>query len=387
MYKKIITAAFASCITVFALAQSKPVVVSGTLQNVAGKKIYLETFDKAITVKIDSALVGKKGKFEFKRPIDKTDFYRLSLKQGDFAVLILMPGENVTVTGDGNNLNKTYKLTGSPHSQKLMDFVNIVNNYAMKRDTLQNKVKEFASKGDQVSAAKYNTELQNAYSEFLKNRDKFIDDNPESPALLGALNHLNPNTDLAQLKKIEQALGKSMPGSQYHESVKGMVTGVEAQIAEQERQRKAQEELANKLAPGKPAPEINMNDRNGEPLPLSSLKGKYVLIDFWASWCGPCRKENPNVVAMYNKYKDKGFTVYSVSIDHQKQNWLDAIDKDKLTWPSHVSSLQGWKTPILGEYGINGVPFTVLVDQEGKIIQTNLRGPALEKKLAEIFGF
>jgi len=112
-----------------------------------------------------------------------------------------------------------------------------------------------------------------------------------------------------------------------------------------------------------------------------------VLIDFWASWCGPCRKENPNVVRVYNKYKDKGFTIYSVSIDQSKENWLAAIEKDQLSWPSHVSTLQGWQTPILRDYGVNGVPFTVLIDRDGKIIQANLRGPMLEAKLAEIFGF
>jgi thiol-disulfide isomerase/thioredoxin len=112
-----------------------------------------------------------------------------------------------------------------------------------------------------------------------------------------------------------------------------------------------------------------------------------VLIDFWASWCGPCRKENPTVVAAYAKYKDKGFTVYSVSLDNSKPNWLAAIEKDQLTWPNHVSSLAGWGTEILREYGINAIPFTVLIDREGKIVQTNLRGQMLLNKLQEIFGF
>jgi thiol-disulfide isomerase/thioredoxin len=130
-----------------------------------------------------------------------------------------------------------------------------------------------------------------------------------------------------------------------------------------------------------------MADANGNELTLSSLRGQYVLLDFWASWCGPCRKENPNVVKLYNKYKEKGFTVYSVSLDNSKDKWIDAIAKDALTWPNHVSELKGWNTSVLGSYGVTGIPFTVLIDKEGNIVQAHLRGPALESKLQEIFGF
>lgn len=368
-------------------AQTKSTVINGTLQNVNGKTIYLETFEKNFTVKLDSAVISKKGKFSFTRAIPKTDFFRLSMNPTDFVVLILQPGENVTVTADGTKLNKTSKIIGSIHSQKLMDFVALVNNYVNERDTIQNKVKEYASKGDNVNATKYNQQLNDAYINFIKNRDLFLDQNAESPALLGVLNHLNPNTDIVQLKKIEAALAKSMPNSQYHESVRLMAAKTEAMLEEQKKMEKEKAELANRLAPGKPAPEIVMNDQYGKSLPLSSLKGKVVLIDFWASWCGPCRKENPNVVAVYNKYKDKGFTVYSVSLDNAQPNWLAAITKDNLTWPNHVSSLQGWQTPILKDYGITGIPFTVLIDKDGNIVQTNLRGPMLEQKLQEIFGF
>jgi thiol-disulfide isomerase/thioredoxin len=120
---------------------------------------------------------------------------------------------------------------------------------------------------------------------------------------------------------------------------------------------------------------------------LSKLRGNYVLLDFWASWCGPCRAENPNVVRNYRKYKDKGFTVMSVSLDTDRTKWLAAIKKDGLEWPNHVSELKGWQTSVLPNYGINSIPYTVLIDKEGKIIQTNLRGPALEAKLKEIFGY
>jgi thiol-disulfide isomerase/thioredoxin len=135
---------------------------------------------------------------------------------------------------------------------------------------------------------------------------------------------------------------------------------------------------------GDEAPEIILSDAMGKKLPLSSLRGKYVLIDFWASWCGPCRMENPNVVRVYNAYKDKGFTIYSVSLDNSKDNWLAAIQKDGLTWPNHVSDLKGWGSEGAALYSVRGIPATFLIDKNGVIIAKNLRGYALEKKLSEL---
>jgi thiol-disulfide isomerase/thioredoxin len=118
---------------------------------------------------------------------------------------------------------------------------------------------------------------------------------------------------------------------------------------------------------------------------LSDLRGKVVLIDFWASWCGPCRKENPKMVKIYQKYKSDGFEIFGVSLDRKRKNWLKAIKDDSLTW-SHVSDLKGWRTVVKEPYNIGAIPYTVLVDREGKIIAKGLRGAELEKKLVEIFG-
>ena len=135
---------------------------------------------------------------------------------------------------------------------------------------------------------------------------------------------------------------------------------------------------------GAPAPDIVLNNPEEKEVALSSLKGNVVLIDFWASWCGPCRRENPNVVRMYEKYKDKGFEIYGVSLDKKKDRWVQAIAADGLTWP-HVSDLLGWKSNPAQVYGVRSIPTTVLVDAEGNILARNLRGPSLEAKLEEIF--
>lgn len=139
------------------------------------------------------------------------------------------------------------------------------------------------------------------------------------------------------------------------------------------------------LAEGTLAPDFSEATPEGKNITLSQLRGKVVLIDFWASWCGPCRRENPNVVKVYAQYKDLGFEILGVSLDSDRQRWLDAIKADNLTW-LHVSDLKGWQCAAAKLYGVSGIPFTVLLDKQGRIIGKNLRGPALEAKLKEVFG-
>ncbi len=218
-----------------------------------------------------------------------------------------------------------------------------------------------------------------------------INGHPGSPASWLMLRELFPasglpNFDTEDLKYFHQVadgMEEKYPYSQYPDMIRKDISSVEAQI-----EQLNNPEIANGsgTAPFEFAPEITMNDRSGQPATLSSLRGNVVLIDFWASWCKPCRQENPNVVRMYEQYKDKGFTVFSVSLDEDREAWLRAIESDNLSWPNHVSDLTGWQSSAAVDYGVNSIPATFLIDETGKVIGTNLRGPALEQKLQEVLG-
>jgi len=142
---------------------------------------------------------------------------------------------------------------------------------------------------------------------------------------------------------------------------------------------------AEAFSKGGAAPDFTLPSPEGKDISLSDFRGKVLLIDFWASWCGPCRRENPNVVKVYEEYKDQGFEILGVSLDRKKERWLKAIEQDGLSWPQ-VSDLKGWQNAAAQLYGVRSIPHTVLLDREGKIIARNLRGPALEAKLKEVFG-
>lgn len=200
---------------------------------------------------------------------------------------------------------------------------------------------------------------------------------------LGQMELFGFEEDFVYYRKVDNGLQEAFPENEHAQYFHKQLQKYKAAIAKQEQIKIA----ADNIVEGNMAPEIALNDMDGVPHKLSDLRGKVVLIDFWASWCGPCRRANPELVAIYKKYHAKGFEIFSVSLDgldsqaNAKNDWRFAIEKDGLEWPNHVSDLKGYESSVIQDYGFEGIPFTVLIDAEGKIIAKNIRGAALEDAL------
>lgn len=317
-----------------------------------------------------AAKIDKKGNYKLAGTLPSKDYYVFRLGNQHIN-LILRDSAKIRINADAKNVVYYHTLTGSDESNNVNEFVRELQAYNAKRDSASNYLRQHPENSEAI-----NQSFQNEYFNWQTYKQKYMSMNQNSPALLPVISAIDVDKEFTTYESIVKQISESFSGSPVIEATK-----------QQYQQKIAQIEAMNFLAPGKVAPDFTQNDVNGKPMTLSSLKGNIVLIDFWASWCGPCRAENPNVVKLYEKYKDKGFTVMSVSLDKEKQKWLDAIAKDGLKWPNHVSDLKYWQNEVAKLYQVSSIPFTVLIDKEGKVIATKLRGPQLEATLQQIFGF
>lgn len=343
------------------------------------KAFYLYEANETGFAPYDTAFITEKGGFIFDVPTNKKGLYGLGVSaQNAITIYLDSVTKLQTVTiNDLARLSSAYTVKGNKVSESIADFTVEVNAMRALGSKLNNESKKLDFNDTTALKALYD-EFQEKSEMFLQKRDDFIDSNMASPALIVVLDQIDPNQEFDLLKKvIVDGLGTSIPNSFHYKGLLGYL-----QQAEAEKIKK--EQMENFLKPGSPAPELNYPGVNDEDVSLSALKGKIVLLDFWASWCRPCRSENPNVVKLYNKYKAKGFEIYSFSLDQQKEKWLQAIEQDGLVWKSHASDLKGWQTATIPVYGYQSIPFTVLIDREGNIIAKNLRGAELEAKLAEL---
>ncbi len=365
-------------------------MISGKLSNSKNDTLFLVDVSKAEFKVIDSVITSEDGSFDFHPNIIYKGFYNIDVgKSGaQFATLILEAGDTIKFSGDAKNLGYSWKAEGSKEALRFADLNNFIMSLERKRqpykETLDSLQRTFqvdvsllpkndsmkVDSLDKVFSAIYEStqaQLQVVETQGAGFVRSFIDQDSSSFANIPALRLLEPFDNLAYYDKVVKSLEVKYKDAP---NVKML-----SEFVERERP----------FCKGQTPPEIALPDVNGKILRLSSMKGNVVLLDFWASWCGPCRAELPNVVKNYKKYHDKGFEVFSVSLDDKKTDWTDAIKKDGLIWPYHVSDLLKWNSSVVELYKIKGIPKTILLDRNGKIIDRDLRGDALSQKLDEIF--
>ena len=353
------------------VVQSKPVTVTGKITNAPqGQQIFLQVYPLASPGQqpqqqiIDTTMIQPDGSFTLQGTLDQEHIVIIGTDNAHVTHLV-MDGGDYTFNTDYNNFSN-YTITNSPESYQLKEFVetistnfNAINqiNQQIAAATRANESKEKLTQMHEEMNAKYEENF-NYIKNFIKNADNDV------VALLAA-DVMDLAAEYTFLKDYSRKALAKNPNSKYAKHLSAKV-----------------QDYGNSL--GQPAPEIKLPSPDGDSIALSSLKGKLVLLDFWAAWCGPCRRENPNVVRIYDKYKDKGFTVYSVSLDKDKAKWMQAIEQDNLKWDNHVSELLFWQGKAHQQYGVNSIPATFLINEKGEIIGKNLRGYALEKRIAEI---
>jgi len=340
------------------------VTISGKIEGGENADVYLQIVESKGVKGLDTIKAGPNGEYKFEYTSDLPEFYRVGTNEQNSFYLVLEPGESAEVNAKNQNLFKTYEIIEAPeecHRMKemngitgMMDSINMIMQASqMNKDQrmFQNALVEF----DNISI-KMNREIK-----------AYINRKPASLSSLAALQNLNFDQEFDYYLKVITALDGIANGNDIYDNMAAQILSM------------------RKVAVGSEAPEITMSQPNGEVISLSDFRGQYVLIDFWASWCGPCRRENPNVKKVYDKYHEKGFEILGVSLDKAMQPWLNAIGQDGLEW-RHVSDLKFWSSPVVAEYQVTGIPHTVLVDPKGIIVAKNLRGEALDLKLAQLLG-
>ena len=357
-------------LTQMSIGQTASVKLSGSIFGAPTDTIFVsQMYDNNRIKDFDTIIMDKAGKFNADLILPREDYYLLRLESTNVH-LVCRHQSDIKIYGDGKNLDDFCNILNSDESVSMNTFIKELERFQLKNDSAIAAVKKDPSQAESI-----NQYMQKEYYSFQSKLKVFVGSNSNSAALVIALSAINLDQDPKTYASIIQQLLKSFPNSL---TVQKYAENFEKVMLEKEKNKP--------LGIGKLAPDFEelMLDRQTK-LKLSNLRGKVVLIDFWASWCGPCRRENPNVVKTYNRYKDKGFTIMSVSLDKDLGKWKAAIEADQLIWPNHVSDLGGWQSKVSRLYQVGSVPFTVLIDAEGKIIKTNLRGSALESELEKIF--
>jgi thiol-disulfide isomerase/thioredoxin len=353
--------------------------INGVISGIVPESpVYLDelTFSGKVTT-IDTAKTDAQGNFVMQGVIKEESLYRLRYGNNKYILLVLDEKPTlVTLKADTSDIfKKPYVISGSSKSNSLLSLLQNINSRRIGLNEYINKLNDnsgtYSDSLKQVLFGEYQSKNLEAKNYVLNYADTV---NSATLAVFAAANFLNPQNDMQDLNTLSQKMLKKFPNN---EAVQELAKALQPR-------NDNPYEPVQKFQNGTALPNITGLNPSGKNISLAALKGKVVLVDFWASWCGPCRAENPNVVKLYNKYKDRGFEIFSYSLDDKKDKWIAAIEKDGLIWSSHASELKGWQSAICEQFQIISIPTNYLIDRNGHVVAFNLHGSALEQALEKV---